>query len=120
MTSAPRREKLLAAERGGRPSCAETRLCTMTKLAQWLCGLALLGTAWATLALEPLGLHLPLPCRQVLWPFPVYLLVAFGCYSLATIGYRLATFNDCEAAAKELQEQIREARADLSRRGLKF
>ncbi|XP_073179046.1 dolichol-phosphate mannosyltransferase subunit 3 isoform X1 [Lepidochelys kempii] len=93
---------------------------TMTKLVQWLCGLALLGTAWATLALDPLGLHLPLPCQQVLWPFPVYLLVAFGCYSLATVGYRLATFNDCEAAAKELQEQIREARADLSRRGLKF
>ncbi|CAM4674658.1 dolichol-phosphate mannosyltransferase subunit 3 isoform X2 [Lepidochelys kempii] len=92
----------------------------MTKLVQWLCGLALLGTAWATLALDPLGLHLPLPCQQVLWPFPVYLLVAFGCYSLATVGYRLATFNDCEAAAKELQEQIREARADLSRRGLKF
>nr|XP_048684551.1 dolichol-phosphate mannosyltransferase subunit 3 [Caretta caretta] len=89
----------------------------MTKLVQWLCGLALLGTAWATLALDPLGLHLPLPCQQVLWPFPVYLLVAFGCYSLATVGYRLATFNDCEAAAKELQEQIREARADLSRRG---
>uniref|UniRef100_A0A8C4W754 Dolichol-phosphate mannosyltransferase subunit 3 n=1 Tax=Gopherus evgoodei TaxID=1825980 RepID=A0A8C4W754_9SAUR len=77
----------------------------MTKLVQWLCGLALLGTAWATLALDPLGLHLPLPCQQVLWPFPVYLLVAFGCYSLATIGYRLATFNDCEAAARSFRSR---------------
>ncbi|XP_067395214.1 dolichol-phosphate mannosyltransferase subunit 3 [Emydura macquarii macquarii] len=92
----------------------------MTKLTQWLCGLALLGSAWAALAFGPLGLRLPLPCQQLLRPFPAYLLVAFGCYSLATIGYRLATFNDCEAAAKELQEQIQEARADLSRRGLKF
>uniref|UniRef100_A0A8C8VGF5 Dolichol-phosphate mannosyltransferase subunit 3 n=1 Tax=Pelusios castaneus TaxID=367368 RepID=A0A8C8VGF5_9SAUR len=92
----------------------------MTKLMQWLFVLALLGTAWATLALGPLGHHLPLPCQQVLHPFPAYLLVAAGCYSLATVGYRLATFNDCEAAAQELQEQIKEARMDLWRRGLKF
>ncbi|XP_019412401.1 PREDICTED: dolichol-phosphate mannosyltransferase subunit 3 [Crocodylus porosus] len=92
----------------------------MTKLAQWLCSLALLGTAWAALAWAPLGPHLPEPLHQVLWPFPAYLLVAFGCYSLATVGYRVATFNDCEAAARELQQQIQEAKADLSQHGLQF
>ncbi|KAM6309424.1 dolichol-phosphate mannosyltransferase subunit 3 [Podargus strigoides] len=92
----------------------------MTKLGQWLCGLALLGSAWAALTLAPPGLQLPAQYRQALLPLPVYLLVAFGCYSLATVGYRLATFNDCEEAAAELQEHISMARADLRRRGLRF
>lgn len=92
----------------------------MTKLAQWLWGLALLGSAWAALALSPPGLRLPAPYRQALLPLPVYLLVAFGCYALATVGYRVATFNDCEEAAAELREHINTAREDLRRRGLRF
>ena len=92
----------------------------MTKLAQWLSVLALLGSAWAALALSPAGLQLPVPYRQALLPLPVYLLVAFGCFSLATVGFRLATFNDCEEAAAELQEHIAMARADLRQRGLRF
>ncbi|TRZ19977.1 hypothetical protein HGM15179_007126 [Zosterops borbonicus] len=106
-------------ERGLTPGPGGVRvLAAMTKLGQWLCGLALLGSAWAALALAPPGLQPPAPLRQALLPLPVYLLVAFGCYSLATVGYRLATFNDCEEAAAELQEHIRAARADLRRRGL--
>ncbi|XP_068024934.1 dolichol-phosphate mannosyltransferase subunit 3 isoform X2 [Melanerpes formicivorus] len=77
----------------------------MTKLGQWLCGLALLGSAWAALALAPPGLRLPAPFRQALLPLPLY---------------RLATFNDCEEAAVELQEHISAARTDLRRRGLRF
>ncbi|XP_053133541.1 dolichol-phosphate mannosyltransferase subunit 3 [Hemicordylus capensis] len=93
----------------------------MTKLLQWLSTLTLLGAIWAALTLNLLGLHpLPSPLYQVLWPLPTYFLVAFGCYSLGTVGYRLATFNDCEDAARELQAQIREARDDLTQRGLKF
>ncbi|XP_077178338.1 dolichol-phosphate mannosyltransferase subunit 3 [Paroedura picta] len=93
----------------------------MTKLLQWLFALALLGGTWATLTLNLLGLNLlSPPLHQVLWPLPTYLLVTFGCYSLGVVGYRLATFNDCEAAARELQAQIREARDDLARRGMKF
>ncbi|XP_030321074.1 dolichol-phosphate mannosyltransferase subunit 3 [Calypte anna] len=92
----------------------------MTKLMQWLCGFAVLGSGWAALVLTVPGRQLPGPIREALLPLPLYLLVAFGCYSLATVGYRLATFNDCEEAAAELQEQIRAARADLRRRGLRF
>lgn len=91
---------------------------TMTKLAQWLWALALLGSAWAALTLGTLDL--PSSCREVLWPLPAYLLVSAGCYALATVGYRVATFHDCEDAARELQSQIQEARADLSRRGMRF
>ncbi|XP_054846899.1 dolichol-phosphate mannosyltransferase subunit 3 [Eublepharis macularius] len=93
----------------------------MTKLLQWLLTLALLGATWATLTLNLLGLSpLPPAWYQVLWPLPTYLLVTFGCYSLGVVGYRLASFNDCEEAARELQAQIREARDDLARRGMKF
>ncbi|XP_006214722.1 dolichol-phosphate mannosyltransferase subunit 3 [Vicugna pacos] len=92
----------------------------MTKLAQWLWGLALLGSTWAALTMGALGLELPASCREVLWPLPAYLLVAAGCYALGTVGYRVATFHDCEDAARELQSQIQEARADLTRRGMRF
>ncbi|KAM8794482.1 dolichol-phosphate mannosyltransferase subunit 3 [Eudromia elegans] len=88
----------------------------MTKLAQWLWALALLGSAWAALALAPL----PPRCRLVLLPLPLYLLVASACFSLATVGYRVATFNDCEEAAAELRRHVGAAREDLRRRGLRL
>ncbi len=34
--------------------------------------------------------------------------------------FRVATFNDCEEAAAELQKQISEAREDLRSKGFKF
>lgn len=37
-----------------------------------------------------------------------------------TIHFRVATFNDCEEAAAELQKQITEAREDLRDKGFKF
>ncbi|KAM9109540.1 dolichol-phosphate mannosyltransferase subunit 3 isoform 1-T2 [Megaptera novaeangliae] len=92
----------------------------MTKLAQWLWGLALLGSTWAALTMGALGLELPSSCREVLWSLPAYLLVSAGCYALGTVGYRVATFHDCEDAARELQSQIQEARDDLARRGMRF
>ena len=33
---------------------------------------------------------------------------------------RVATFNDCEEAARELQQQISEAREDLRKKGFNF
>uniref|UniRef100_A0A3Q2PEC3 Dolichol-phosphate mannosyltransferase subunit 3 n=2 Tax=Fundulus heteroclitus TaxID=8078 RepID=A0A3Q2PEC3_FUNHE len=92
----------------------------MTKLLQWLLGASLLGAIWAVVAFDPLELSLPRTYREVAWPMPLYLLVSFGCYSLATVGYRVATFNDCDEAARELQEQIKEAKEDLRRKGLKM
>ncbi|MCJ8749759.1 hypothetical protein PDJAM_G00179970 [Pangasius djambal] len=64
--------------------------------------------------------QLPAVYKEVAWPMPVYLLVVFGCYSLATVGYRVATFNDCEDAARELRAQIQEAKEDLKKKGLKM
>ncbi|XP_027892872.1 dolichol-phosphate mannosyltransferase subunit 3 [Xiphophorus couchianus] len=92
----------------------------MTKLLQWLLGVSLLGAVWALVAFDLLELSLPRTYREVAWPIPLYLLVSFGCYSLATVGYRVATFNDCNEAARELHEQIKEAKEDLRKKGLKM
>ncbi|MED6281397.1 Dolichol-phosphate mannosyltransferase subunit 3, partial [Characodon lateralis] len=97
---------------------AETSI--MTKLLQWLLGVSLLGAIWTVVAFDLLELSLPRTYREVAWPMPLYLLVSFGCYSLATVGYRVATFNDCDEAARELQEQIREAKDDLKKKGLRM
>lgn len=108
------------------PSQGVLRLLTwrpafiMTKLMEWLFGLSVLGAVWASVTFDLFGLKLPETYRQLAWPMPLYLLVSFGCYSLATVGYRVATFNDCEEAAKELQEQIKEAKEDLRKKGLKI
>ncbi|KAG5842854.1 hypothetical protein ANANG_G00182170 [Anguilla anguilla] len=92
----------------------------MTKLLQWLLGASVFGVAWGLVVLDLMNLRLPRAYREVAWPMPMYLLVVFGCYSLATVGYRVATFNDCREAAKELQAQIQEANLDLQKKGLKF
>ncbi|XP_018540525.1 dolichol-phosphate mannosyltransferase subunit 3 [Lates calcarifer] len=92
----------------------------MTKLLEWLFGVSLVGALWALVTFDLLDLSLPQTYREVAWPMPLYLLVSFGCYSLATVGYRVATFNDCEEAAIELQEQIKEAKEDLRKKGLKM
>ncbi|XP_056154741.1 dolichol-phosphate mannosyltransferase subunit 3 [Lampris incognitus] len=92
----------------------------MTKLLEWVFGLLILGTAWALVTFDLLDLNLPQTYKEVAWPMPMYLIVTFGCYSLAILGYRVATFNDCDDAAKELREQIKEAKEDLRQKGLKL
>ncbi|XP_048857179.1 dolichol-phosphate mannosyltransferase subunit 3-like [Brienomyrus brachyistius] len=92
----------------------------MTKLLEWLLCILVVMCTWGLLTFDPLHLKLPLVYKEVAWPMPVYLLVVFGCYSLATVGYRVATFNDCNEAAQELQAQIKEAKQDLQKKGLKF
>ncbi|XP_077362696.1 dolichol-phosphate mannosyltransferase subunit 3 [Festucalex cinctus] len=92
----------------------------MTKLMEWLFGVSVVLAAWVLIAFDPLDLSVPHTYREVAFPMPLYLLVSFGCYSLATVGYRVATFNDCQEAAEELQAQIKEAKQDLRRKGLKI
>ncbi|XP_019618462.1 PREDICTED: dolichol-phosphate mannosyltransferase subunit 3-like [Branchiostoma belcheri] len=92
----------------------------MTKLLQWLLGVGLLLGTWACLVWDLVPAQLTPQWKEVVWVAPMYLLMSFACYSLATIGYRVATFNDCEDAAKELQQEIEEARRDLAKKGLKL
>lgn len=39
-------------------------------------------------------------------------------YSVTVVLYRTLTFNNCEEAAKELLEQIKEAKKDLRSKGM--
>jgi len=89
----------------------------MTKLIQWLIGLVLLSSVYAGLLLDVTPFHLTPHSREVVIMLPVYLLIAFACFSLAVIGYRVATFNDCTEAAEELKLQIKQAKADLKSKG---
>ncbi|KAI9348613.1 dolichol-phosphate mannosyltransferase subunit 3-domain-containing protein [Obelidium mucronatum] len=51
---------------------------------------------------------------------PLWLLVAFGSYSLFSIGYALVTFGDCPDAYLSLLKEITEAKTDLKRRGVQI
>lgn len=51
---------------------------------------------------------------------PMVLVAVFGVVSIAIIAYRVYTFNDCLEASEELQRQIKEAKADLAKKGLKL
>ena len=90
----------------------------MTKLLEWLTAGVLLASVWlATLT----GKLVPTLAKDnfyaVLVP-PVLLVALFGVYALAVLVYRVAAFNDCEEAAKELRLEIEEAKKDLKSKGL--
>ena len=50
---------------------------------------------------------------------PLCAVIWFGCYSLGTISLNLLRLREFPEAAAELQQQTRQARDDLRRRGLK-
>ncbi|XP_065091662.1 dolichol-phosphate mannosyltransferase subunit 3 [Ochlerotatus camptorhynchus] len=90
----------------------------MTKLMEWLMA-----------AVAFFGVYLAIVCRQVkhdvfdqymleIQLSPLILLVLFGLYSVTVVLYRTLTFNNCEEAAKELLEQIKEAKKDLRSKGM--
>uniref|UniRef100_A0A6B0UD11 Dolichol-phosphate mannosyltransferase subunit 3 n=1 Tax=Ixodes ricinus TaxID=34613 RepID=A0A6B0UD11_IXORI len=91
----------------------------MTKLMQWLLGLSIFVTIWATLLSERL-LQSTSTYRLHIWLLPLYACLTFGVYAASVVLYRVFTFNNCEAAAVELKKQIVEAREDLRKRGYKF
>jgi len=88
----------------------------MTKLMQWLTLLLAIAVMWMAAYTNTL---IPQFRTEILWT-PVMMVVLFGLYSVFTIAYRVATFNDCEDASKELQRQIGEAREDLRSKGFNF
>ena len=61
------------------------------------------------------------------WTFPSEIIAApfvivaiIGVIVLAILLNRIATFNDCPEAAAELRKQIKQAKEDLSEKGIKF
>ncbi|KAF2144944.1 uncharacterized protein K452DRAFT_284333 [Aplosporella prunicola CBS 121167] len=55
---------------------------------------------------------------EVIPYLPFWVLVSFGAYLLAKLGWGVFTFNDVPQAHKELMEEIALARADLSAKGV--
>ncbi|KAI8930129.1 dolichol-phosphate mannosyltransferase subunit 3, partial [Entophlyctis helioformis] len=55
---------------------------------------------------------------QILPAIPLWLLVTFGAYSLANIGWSLFTFGDCPDAHVSLLKEIQAAKMDLRSRGV--
>merc|ERR1712141_27953 len=91
----------------------------MTKLLEWISGLIIIIAVWAGIWTTNIGnLALSYPNTTMFWP--VYLVILFGLYSIAVIGYRVYTFNNCPEAAEELQREIGEAKEDLKTKGMTF
>ncbi|XP_011497457.1 PREDICTED: dolichol-phosphate mannosyltransferase subunit 3 isoform X2 [Ceratosolen solmsi marchali] len=89
----------------------------MTKLMEWiLVGLLVLSSWIAVLIGKPNYANLNWYYK---W-FPVIFIFLFAVYAVITVLYRVFTFNNCKAAAIELQNQIKEARADLESKGISF
>jgi len=60
-----------------------------------------------------------LPLADVLidWA-PVWAVAALGVYAVVSVMYGVANFRDCPEAAKEIEQQVIEARKELKRRGI--
>lgn len=95
-------------------------MVVFTKLVKWLMAAAVFLEVWYGLLNGWIPVDLSPQMYQMLVPMPLYAIMCLGCYALATIGYRLMTFNDCENASKELRRDIEDARRDLTSKGLKF
>ncbi|KNE71891.1 hypothetical protein AMAG_16319 [Allomyces macrogynus ATCC 38327] len=85
----------------------------MSKLTRFL------ATAFGFLAvwLATLLGYVPVPeiAMEFVPALPLWIIVSFGAYSLASIGWSLVTFGDCPEAHQELLQEIQQAKADLRR-----
>ncbi|KAG7171202.1 dolichol-phosphate mannosyltransferase subunit 3-like [Homarus americanus] len=92
----------------------------MTKLMEWLTGAVLILGPWSAVVTNTIQNEFTKQYYLEILLFPVLLVALFGLASVAIIAYRVYTFNDCKEAAEELQNQIKEAKADLTKKGLKL
>ncbi|EDV92956.1 GH18544 [Drosophila grimshawi] len=92
----------------------------MTNLQRWLFYATLFAVPYLAIVLGTVQTALTSKYLLHIQLLPLLLLILFGIYSVWTVLYRTFTFNDCPEAAKELQEEILEARKDLIAKGFKF
>ncbi|XP_046399891.1 dolichol-phosphate mannosyltransferase subunit 3 [Ischnura elegans] len=92
----------------------------MTKLMQWLLGATIFFSFWVSIVTGQWKTSLTQEWMHLIIPFPLIAILMFGVYAGVVVLWRVYTFNDCEEAAKELLEQISEAKEDLKRKGMKF
>nr|XP_016936624.1 dolichol-phosphate mannosyltransferase subunit 3-like [Drosophila suzukii] len=92
----------------------------MTNLQRWLFYASLFAVPYLSIVLGAVQTQLTSKYFLHIQLLPLLFLVIFGIYSVWTVLYRTLTFNDCPEAAKELQEEILEARKDLIAKGFRF
>lgn len=92
----------------------------MTKILEWISVASAVVAVWYSL----IGGYIKHPLVDKYMNFilisPVLFVILFGLYAASVILYRVFTFNNCEEAAKELQEEIIEAKKDLQAKGIKW
>lgn len=90
----------------------------MTKFMEWLFGVSAIIVLWLGLLTEKIPNTLVQENYQLVLISPIFLVGAFGIYSIVVILWRVYNFNDCEDAAEELKRQIVEAKEDLRNKGM--
>uniref|UniRef100_A0A6M2DY65 Dolichol-phosphate mannosyltransferase subunit 3 n=1 Tax=Xenopsylla cheopis TaxID=163159 RepID=A0A6M2DY65_XENCH len=92
----------------------------MTKLVEWTFVMSCVLGIWSSIVTKTL--HIPMldDWLYLILPLPLILLFLIGIYSVTVVLYGVFTFNDCPEAAKELQKQIEEAKAELRLKGFIF
>lgn len=92
----------------------------MSKLLEWVSLVTSILALWLAVFFEKTPFDMSTNTKNVLLISPVLLGIGFAIFSAAVIAYRVATFNDCVDASKELQKQIQEAKDDLTKKGFEF
>ncbi|KAK4312035.1 hypothetical protein Pmani_016501 [Petrolisthes manimaculis] len=97
-----------------------TTTTNMTKLMEWLTGAILFLGPWTAIVTTTIHNEFTVMHYQEILLLPFLLVAVFAVVSIAIIAFRVYSFNDCHQEAKELQEQILQAKADLAKRGIKL
>ncbi|XP_012267606.2 dolichol-phosphate mannosyltransferase subunit 3 [Athalia rosae] len=90
----------------------------MTKLMEWAFVATVFFSIWTATITGSIQSPLIEKWRTTILYLPVILIILFGFYAASVVLYRVFTFNNCEEAAAELQEEIKEAKKDLRSKGL--
>ncbi|KAI9004402.1 dolichol-phosphate mannosyltransferase subunit 3 [Hyaloraphidium curvatum] len=89
----------------------------MSKGTRFLSRAAFALLLWLLALFHP-GFDVPKEWDLVVAVLPLYAIVTFGAYSLASIGYSLYTFRDCPEAYDSLMKEVTQAKAALREKGL--
>lgn len=92
----------------------------MTKLMQWLLGASIFFAIWGSVVTKQLIIPVGEEWMNLIMLSPIIAVLIFGLYAGVVVLWRVYNFNNCEDAAQELLEQIKEARADLITKGMTF
>ena len=86
---------------------------------EWLVVAGTIAAVWITVVFN-LVEGISDSIYRIVLPMPFVLVILFGVCSLCIIIYRVITFNDCTEAAEELKLQIKQAKKELSEKGMTF